>query len=243
MVSAIRGMLTVVVVLVVAPVIAQERLAHELGEFESFPSSIGVVIAAPHGTFDARTAPLAIAAARRLGAGYVVARRFTVNGTRINVNRPTEDAFVACVRERRTARAKEVYDLYTRTVRTAAAGRPLRLYVEIHGNSDWRTAQSIEIATTGISGSQAQSVSDGYPAMLARARTLMPAYPEIALRIEPLDRLVFVAACLKSVGIVATDLVPRALHIELPRSARAKESQEATALLITEIVRGLLGDQ
>jgi hypothetical protein len=236
-------MLIAVVVLAAAPLMAQERLVHAFGEFESFPSSIGVMIAAPHGTFDASTAPLAIAAARRLGAGYVVARRFTINGTRINVNRPTEDAFVACARERRTARAKEVYDLYTRTVSTAAAGRPLRLYVEIHGNSDFRTAQMIEIATTGISRGQAQSVSDEYPAMLARVRKLMPAYPEIALRIEPLDRVVFVAACVKSVGIAATDLVPRALHIELPRSARAKESQDGTALLITDIVRELLGER
>ncbi len=241
--QAASVMLLALVGPVAGPVIAQERLAHELGEFESLPSSTGVLIAAPHGTFDTNTAPLAVAAARRRGAGYVVARRFTVNGTRINVNRPTEGANLACAREPHTARAKEVYGLYTRIVSTAAMGRPLRLYVEIHGNSDSRTAQLIEIATTGISRSQAQSVSEGFPAMLVRAREQMPAYPEIALRIEPLDRLVFVAACVKSIGIAGTDLVPRAAHIELPRSLRAKESQQATALLIAEIVRGLSGER
>ena len=136
-----------------------------------------------------------------------------------------------------------MYGLYTQIVRTAAAGRPLRLYVEIHGNSDPRTAELIEIATTGISRSQARSVSEKYPAMLARIRKALPAYPDIALRIEPLDRIVFVAACVKSVGIAGTDAVPRAVHIELPRSARAKESREATTLLITEIVREVLGDR
>jgi hypothetical protein len=70
------------------PVLAQERLAHALGEIDYLASPTGVLIAAPHGTYDANTAPLAIAVARKLGAGYVVARRFTVDGTRINVNRP-----------------------------------------------------------------------------------------------------------------------------------------------------------
>jgi hypothetical protein len=230
-------------VALVAPVIAQERLAHELGEFEFLPTSTGVLITAPHGTYDVNTAPLAIEAARRLGAGYIVARRFTVDRTRVNVNRPTEGAGLACAQERHTARAKEVYGLYTRLVSSAAVGRPLRLYVEIHGNSDPRTAQQIEIATTGISLGEARSVRDAYPPMLVRTREQVPAYPELALLVEPLDRVFFTASCAKSVGIFGTDLVPRVVHFELPRSARERETLEATALLIAEIVRWLLGER
>lgn len=240
--QAASVMLAALVVLV-APVIAQERLAHELGEFEFLSTSTGVLITAPHGTYDANTAPLAVEAARRLGAGYVVARRFTVDGTRINVNRPTEGAGLTCAREPRTARAKEVYGLYTQLVSSAAVGHPLRLYVEIHGNSDSRTSQQVEIATTGISRDQARSVKDAYPAILVRAREQVPAYPDLALLVEPLDRVIFNASCAKSVGIFGTDLVPRVVHFEFPRSARERESREATALLIAEIVRRLLGER
>lgn len=230
-------------VALVVPVMAQERLAHELGEFEFLPTSTGVLIAAPHGTYDANTALLAVEAARRLGAGYVVARRFTVGRTRINVNRPTEGAGLACAQEPRTARAKEVYGLYTGLVNTAAVGRPLRLYVEIHGNSDPRTERQVEIATTGIDVGEARSARDEYPPTLARVREQVPGYPELALLVEPLDRVFFTASCAKSVGIFGTDLVPRVVHFEFPRSARERDTLEATALLIAEIVRRFLGDR
>lgn len=233
---------TVLLVLVV-PVIAQERLVHELGELEFRPTSTGVLITAPHGTYDANTAPLAIKAARRIGAGYVVARRFTPDGTRINVNRPTEGAGLACAQEAHTARAKEVYGLYARGVSTVAAGRPLRLYVEIHGNSNLRTAQRVEIATTGISLAEARVMRDAYPAILRGARERVPAYPELALLVEPLDRVFFTASCAKSIGLFGTDLVPRVVHFELPRSARERETLEATTFLIAEIVLRLLGDR
>ena len=90
--------------------------------FEFPPASTGVLIAAPRGTYESSTAQLAVEAARRLGAAYVVARRFTVGQTRINVNRPTEGAGLACAREARMARAEEVYGLYARCGPMAAAG-------------------------------------------------------------------------------------------------------------------------
>jgi hypothetical protein len=234
------SLMLIALAVLATPVLAQERLAHALGEIEYLASPTGVLIAAPHGTYDANTAPLAIAVARKLGAGYVVARRFTVDGTRINVNRATEGANLTCQREFRTSRAQEIYGLYSQTVSTAAQNRPLRLYVEIHGNSEPRTSQTIEIATTAISRTEARSVSDAYPDMLGRARKQMPAYPEVGLLIEPLNRVYFEAACAKSIGIFSKDFVPRVMHFELPRSARTNEAQEATAALIAEIVSKLL---
>lgn len=126
---------------------------------------------------------------------------------------------------------------------TAAAGRPLRLYVEIHGNSNLGTAQRLEIATTGVSLAEARAVREAYPAMLVRTREQVPAYPELALLVEPLDRVFFTASCAKSVGIFGTDLVPRVAQFEFPRSARERETLEATTFLIAEIVLRLLGER
>jgi hypothetical protein len=148
------AVLAAALIALIAPVAAQERRAHELGEFESLPTTTGILITAPHGTHDINTAPLAVEVARQLGAGYVVARRFTVDGTRINVNRPTGGAGLACAHEAHTARAKEVYGLYSGLVSAAARSRPLRLYVEIHGNANPQTARQVEIVTTGISAHQ-----------------------------------------------------------------------------------------
>lgn len=243
--GSVRVMLGLAVALAVpmASVVGQERRAHALGEFEFLPTSTGVLITAPHGTFDANTASLAVEAARRLGAGYVVARRFTVARTRINVNRPTEGAHLACAQELHTERAKEVYGLYAELVKTAASGRPLRQYVEIHGNTREQAARQIEVATTGVSVAEARSLKDEYAAMLARRREQVPDYPELALLIQPLDRVFFTASCAKTIGILATDLVPRAIHFELPRSGRAPEAIDATAALIADMVRGLSGER
>jgi hypothetical protein len=244
--AAVRTQMWFLVLAIVTwhgPVASQERVDHALGDFEYVASPIGVLIAAPHGTFDAYTDTLAIAAARQAGAGYVVARKFSLGKNRINVNRPTEGAFVGCSQEPQTARAQDVYGTYLRLVANAASGKPLRLYVEIHGNSNQRTAQSIEVATVGISAAQAQKVKDGYSAMLARARERVSAYPELALIIEPVDRVYYTASCAKKIGIFATEAVPRGVHFEFPRVAREGDALQVSASLVSDIVRQILNDQ
>jgi hypothetical protein len=225
------------------PAASQDRVDHALGDFEHVASPNGLLIAAPHGTFDAYTDALAIAAARQLGAGYLVARKFSPGKIRINVNRPTEAAFVGCSEEPQTERAKDVYGAYSRLVANAGSGKPLRLYVEIHGNSNQRTAQNIEVATVGISAAQAQKVKEGYSAMLARARERAPAYPELALLIEPLDRVHYTASCAKKIGIFATEAAPRGVHFEFPRVAREGDALQGSASLIADVVRQLLNDR
>ena len=220
-----------------APVLAQQKLAHALGEFEFLPSPNGIVIAAPHGTYDAGTAALAIDIARRLGAGYLVARRFSVEGTRINVNRPTEGAGRPCAEEVHSTRAREVFEAYVRLLAMTAQGRPLRLYVEIHGNGDTRSAQRIEVATVGVSTDEARHAKAAYPIQVGRARARAPAFPDLELAVEPHDVLVFGARCAKAFGVFIMDPVRRVLHVELPRSTRDAETSEATARLLTEVVR------
>ena len=218
---------------------AQERHRHALGEFESRASSNGVLVTAPHGTFDANSGPIAIEAARLAGAGHVVASRFVVDKVRINVNRPTEGAFQGCAQEARTERATDVYEAYSARVANAAGGKPLRLYVEVHGNSNPKAAQNIEVATTGIDAAEARAVKDAYPEMLARVRAALPGFPELALVIEPVDRITYTARCAKEFGIFTREFTPRGVHFEFPRSARESDTAKGAAMLVADVVRRL----
>jgi len=218
---------------------AQERQRHALGEFESRASSNGVLVTAPHGTFDANSGPIAIEAARLAGAGHVVASRFVVDKVRINVNRPTEGAFQGCAQEARTERAKDVYEAYSARVASAAGGKPLRLYVEVHGNSNPKTAQNIEVATIGIDAAEARAVRDAYPEMLARVRAAVPGFPELALAIEPVDRITYTARCAKEFGLFTREFAQRGVHFEFPRSAREFDAARGAAMLVADVVRRL----
>jgi len=214
---------------------SQELVRHALGEFQYVAATHGVLIAAPHGTSDVNTAPIATDAARLAGAGYVVTSRFFVDKVRLNVNRPTEGAFLPCAQEARTERAKSVYDAYTGILEKAAGGNPLRLYVEVHGNSNPKTEQNIEVATVGFTAAEVRAVKDGYAAILARVRDSARDYPELALLIEPADRITYTAGCTKKIG--AFTLAPRGVHFEFPRTARDRNTIAASAVLVAEIVR------
>lgn len=202
----------------------QERIRHALGEFEYSRASNGVLIAAPHGTFDANTPPIAIAAARELQAAYLIASRFAPDKVRINVNRPTEGAFLPCSKEQETERAKDVFDAYARLV-----GTPERLYVEIHGNSNPNTAQNIEVATVGVTSEQAQALKDAYK---------QSGLFDLNLLIEPLEKITYSAFCAKKLGPLGK--APRALHFEFPRSARETHMTGRSARLVAVMVRRLL---
>lgn len=243
--AALRALSCAVAALAIghAPVAGQERVVHPLGDFEYVASTNGLLVAAPHGTFDAYTDALAIAVAGRLGAGYVVARHFTPHRVRINVNRPTEGAFASCANESRTERAEEVYGAFVGLVRRATGVRPAGLYVEIHGNSNPRTVRHLEVATVGVSDAQALAAKEAFATLLARVRERVAAYPELELLIEPHDRLHFTASCAKKLGILASDAVARGIHIELPRAAREGDALQGSALLIADLVRTLLRTQ
>ena len=69
----------------------------------------------------------------------------------------------------------------------------------------------------------------------------MPAYPRLALMVEPIDTLFFSSGGVKTIGIMADPLVPRALHFELPASARTSRMTGATADLVAAIVAEAAG--
>lgn len=86
----------VALLIVALPAGSQERIPHALGEFERKPTANGILLAAPHGTHDICTPEILYRAARELGSGYLIARRFQSDKRRLNVNRPTEGAHLPC---------------------------------------------------------------------------------------------------------------------------------------------------
>jgi hypothetical protein len=230
------------IALLVAPAaVAQDRIAHDHGSFEVVPTSNGVVLGAPHGTFDRGTDVVTGAAARRLGAGYVLFRGRTGDVSRINVNRPTEGAGLACEMETTTDRARAVYDEYVRLVRAAAGGRPLRLYVEVHGHAAPQLASIVDAAATGLTAGDATALKERFAETVVLVRRTWPSYPALGLRAEPVDRVTYTAACAKTIGILSLESVPRALHLEFPPAARDVLITDATAVLLAETLRGFAG--
>jgi len=224
--------------LVPGAALAQESVRTADGVFEYMASATGVVIAAPHGTYDINTPPIAISIAVQLHAGYIVFRG-AAPGLRINVNRPTEGAGRTCANEPLTERARSTYETYVRLVRVAAGTARLPLYVEIHGNAEPRTAQDIEVAAKGTGANDARALKEAYPLLLAAVRRRSPSFPALDLRIEPADQLFFTATCTKTLGIFSTEMIERALHFELPRAARQEPILDATAALISGLLRAL----
>jgi hypothetical protein len=188
----------------------------DFGRFDTIPSRAGptgIVIGAPHGTYDAFTAEVVAQLAFRSGLAAVIARGFTPtetgDGRRINVNRPTERHVSLTDREFETERARKTYEQYRRSV-SSAAGANLELYLEIHQNSGSR----IEVAAVGFSKHEARLVKDAYHAARDRALAGRSEIAIIDLAIEPLDEIEVGAWAAKTNGILA--LAHRSLHFELP---------------------------
>jgi hypothetical protein len=202
----------------------------------------GVVIAAPHGTSDARTGEIAAELGRRTGFGVVVAAGFNLEpdttdgpGRRHQVNRPFEGTpGRPPSEEAATEGARRVYEAYEQRVREIAQG-PLAFYAEIHGNNHRDAASRIEIATVGVDHDEA-----------VRLRTLLelirdahlrsaPEAPRLQILVEPADALRYAASGAKRDGILR--LPERALHIELPAAARTEWRETYTAILADFLVQ------
>jgi len=208
----------------------------EGGQIWTKPGRAGVVVAAPHGTSDPYTGEIAAELARRTGFGLVVAGGFGLEaeasgrpGRRYEVNRPTEGVpGRPPVEEVATPSAGQVYAEFERRVLETAVA-PLALYIEIHGNGSRESAGRLEIATVGIDRDDAWRLRTLLELIRdARLRT-EPAAPRLAVLVEPLDALRYTASAAKQSGVLR--LPRRALHIEIPRAARADWRPLYTAIL------------
>ena len=210
----------------------------EFGKIESVSGKqkTGIVIGAPHGTFDFFTAGTVREICSRTGLAGVIATGFTPtesgDGWRINVNRPSERHVTLSEREIETARARMVYEHFRNSVLKAAQGN-LLLYVDIHQNSGNR----IEVASVGFSKTDARFIKDAYRALRDRALAERPDVAIVDLAIEPLDQIEVGAWAAKTNGILT--VANRSLHIELPSDGVMASSRQRAIYtsILTELIR------
>lgn len=218
----------------------------DYGKIESIPSRSqrkGIVIGAPHGTFDEHTAELVQVVSYRTGLAAVIATGFTpseCSGWRINVNRPSERRYPSGDLEIHSARAQKVYQAFKQAV-LAVSQEELGLYVDVHQNG---RQKNIEIATVGISKQQAGVIKKAYREVRDEVLKLAPGVAAVDLLVEPSDAIEIGAWAAKADGILS--VVKKSLHFELPlyetlRSPNARDAYTAIlAILLSRTAPTLL---
>jgi hypothetical protein len=202
----------------------------------------GVVIAAPHGNSDARTGEIAAELGRRTGFGVVVATGFNLEadtrerpGRRYQVNRPFEGTPGRPPSEDVASEgAQAVYRAYEQRVRDVAQG-PIVFYAEIHGNGHREAANQIEIATVGVDRDEALRLRTLLELVRDAHLRASRGAPRLDILVEPANPVRYAATGAKRDGILR--LPQRALHIELPKSARAEWCQTYIAILADFLVQ------
>jgi hypothetical protein len=212
------------------------------GSFSSPIGRPGVVVAAPHGISDARTADIVAELGRRTGFGVVIATGFNIEpdtreraGRRYEVNRPLEGLPGRPPSEEvATEGARRVYEAYERRVREVAQG-PIAFYAEIHGNGHADAANRIEIATVGVDRAEAERLRTLCELIRDAHLRADRAAPRLEILVEPADTIRYAATGAKRAGILR--LPRQALHIELPRAARVEWRETYTAILADFLVQ------
>ena len=196
----------------------------------------GVVIAAPHGSFDWYTAELVEQLSYRTSLPSVVTRGFTpteCGGWRIDVNRPTERRYPTDNIERTTERAIKVYRQFSEIVMAASLG-PLNLYIDMHQNG---TEDAIMVATVGITSEQAGIIKASYHKIRDRMINAASRVRRVNLLIEPLDQVSIGAWAAKDHGILRR--AKKSLHFELP--AQHVLYRDSARQVYTKILAELIG--
>jgi len=234
-----------------------ERLVH--GDFQKFPQVqvrmmdlgrfdlirsrkglAGVVIGAPHGTYDEYTAEIVKRLGFRTGFAAVIARGFSpteAGGWRINVNRPSEKTYLAPEFEVNSSRSRETYGAF-RDMVIDAAGGDLRLYFDVHQYG----GGSIQIATTGVSAAQAQNLKQGYQRIRDQLLKENPDIERVRLMIEPQDDVEIGAWPAKAYGILG--IARKSVHIELPlhSALRSEKSRDVYTRIVSELIKQAVQD-
>ena len=220
-----------------------------LPELEGLPGKIsgqtgkrGVVIAAPHGSSDARTGEIVAELGRRTGFGVVIATGFNLEpdtreraGRRFQVNRPLEGMPGRPASEEVvSADAQQVYRAYEQRVREVAQG-PLVFYAEIHGNNHRDAVNLVEIATVGVDRDEALRLRALFELIRDAHLRANRAAPRLEILVEPADSVRYAASGAKRDGILR--LPQRALHIELPKAARTEWRETYIAILADFLVQ------
>ncbi len=187
----------------------------DLGRIDLVPSRkgiAGVVIGAPHGSYDEYTAEFAKQLGFRTSLATVIARGFTpteAGGWRINVNRPSEMNYLS-KREVNSPRSRKIFDAFKQIV-VDAAGGDLRLYFDVH---QYGADNTIQIATVGVDSRQALHIKREYNRVRDHLLSENAGVDRVELLIEPLDKIEIGAWAAKYSGILS--VARKSLHIELP---------------------------
>ena len=190
----------------------------DLGRFDAIPrrnNAAGVVMGAPHGSFDAYTAEMVKQLSYRTGFPAVIAKGFTpteTEGWRINVNRPSEKTYPESEFdfEFTTGRSKEVYQTYKRLILEAVED-DLELYFDVH---QYGRGHTLQVATVGVSLEQARDIKAAYEEIRDRFLASDHRVAAVELIIEPMDDLEIGAWPAKANGILR--VARKSLHFELP---------------------------
>lgn len=211
----------------------------ELGRFDLIPSRkgiAGVVIGAPHGSYDEYTAEIVKRLGSRTGLATVIARGFTpteAGGWRINVNRPSKKNYLAPEFEINSSRSRKIFNAFKEIVLDAAGG-DLRLYFDVH---QYGYDKTIQIATVGIDARQALRIKKTYQRIRDRLLNVAAGIDRVDLLIEPLDKIEIGAWPAKYSGILS--VARQSLHIELPMHSalRSWESRQLYINVIAELIK------
>ena len=196
----------------------------------------GVVVGAPHGSFDRHTAEMVKEMSYRTGIASVIAKGFTpteAGGWRINVNRPTEKTFPSEDLELYSLRARQVYRIFKDLVFEASAG-DLKLYIDVH---QYNTDSKIQVATVGVSRREARIVKKIYREIRDQTLEGHSHVPAVEILIEPVDEVEIGAWAAKTEGILG--LAEKSLHFELPseKALMTSEAREAYTRILAALLR------
>lgn len=198
-----------------------------------FPNS-EILIAAPHGEFDGGTHEITDPLCRALASECMITRAFQESGVRLNVNRPTEGARLACENEQWTPNGTLVYDIYRNELQRRIDRNDLRLLVEIHGSHeslDYGTTGMLQIATKGLTLEEAQYVKMVFEAV----RIEVDGAENLEVMVEGVDKLDLTAGCSKQIGSLG--VAPKAIHIELSQHLRDPERWSETVHYLTRAIQ------
>lgn len=191
-----------------------------IGTFTLINRESPYLIAAPHGQFDAHTAQMVYEFCDRVRWDCLVAEGFRGQRAFFNVNRPTEG--MRLTETRFTEQAAFVYSKYVSRIRRLTPR--VTFYAEIHGHSHPKLGDTIDVATVGVSKSQAEFIQKQLVEALDREQV-----GHLAVRIDVLEPIRFNATHARKFGVLS--FLSPAVHIELPLSARTT--------LRTNVVRAL----
>lgn len=186
------------------------------------------LVAAPHGRFDIETESIvanlfegkAGTSSEPAPFGSLVAysfREHSPSGIAHNVNRPSTLTNDTCLDKPELAKSKLVFESYMAHLVTLLGGTQCKLYVEIHGQSVFWLASTIDTATSNITADQARQIK-----AIAEEELVNAGFSsnDLKMAIEPIDYVYFNANPTKQCGSIARLAPCPALHAEIPAKMR-----------------------